>query len=117
MSIKTKIKHLIQPKKTIYSPVYVVDESEILKGKNIVITGGASGIGRSIAVLACNYEANVVIVGRNESELIESCKKAGENCKYLVMELTNRIDETFLEKCEQILNGNITNLVHRIINC
>ena len=68
MSIKTKIKHLIQPKKTIYSPVYVVDKSEILKGKNIVITGGSSGIGRSIAVLACNYEANVVIVGRNESE-------------------------------------------------
>ena len=77
MSIKTKIKHLIQPKKTIYSPVYVVDESEILKGKNIVITGGSSGIGRSIAVLACNYEANVVIVGRNESGLIESCKKRG----------------------------------------
>ena len=34
MSIKTKIKHLIQPKKTIFSPVYVVGESEILKGKN-----------------------------------------------------------------------------------
>ena len=32
--------HLIQPKKTIYLPVYVVDESEILKGKNIVIMRG-----------------------------------------------------------------------------
>ena len=99
MSIKTKIKHLIQPKKIIYSPVYVIGESELLKGKSIVITGGSSGIGRSIAVLACKYDANVLIVGRNESDLIESCKKAGENCKYLVMDLTNRIDETFLEKC------------------
>lgn len=112
MSIKTKIKHLIQPRKIIYSPVYVVGESEILKGKNVVITGGSSGIGRSIAILACNYDANVVIVGRNESELIESCKIAGDNCKYLVMDLTNRIEESFLEKCEHILKGNITNLVN-----
>lgn len=112
MSIKTKIKHLIQPKKIIYSPVYVIGESELLKGKSIVITGGSSGIGRSIAVLACKYDANVLIVGRNESDLIESCKKAGDNCKYLVMDLTNRIEENFLKKCEQILNGNVTNLVN-----
>lgn len=40
-----------------------------LKGKNIIVTGASSGLGRRTAVLLDHLNANVCIVGRNENEL------------------------------------------------
>lgn len=40
-----------------------------LTGKNILVTGASSGIGRSIAIECSKMGANLIITGRNESRL------------------------------------------------
>ena len=44
-------------------------ETELLKSKNIVVTGGGSGIGYAIAKSCLLNGANVVITGRNQEKL------------------------------------------------
>src|SRR5512133_770217 len=44
-------------------------ELESVNGKNILITGGTTGIGRSAAILLAAQGAQVMIFGRHEQEL------------------------------------------------
>ena len=45
-----------------------------LDGKVAVVTGGSSGIGKSIGLLYAKEGADVVIISRNEEALKEVCK-------------------------------------------
>ncbi|WIM99831.1 SDR family oxidoreductase [Actinoplanes oblitus] len=49
----------------------VVENLFSLKGRRAVVTGGSSGIGRSIADALCRVGADVVIVARREEQLRE----------------------------------------------
>ena len=53
--------------------------SKRLKGKTIIVTGGSSGIGESIACLFAQEGANVVILARREHEGLEVSNKINEN--------------------------------------
>ena len=46
----------------------------IIDGKVAVVTGGSSGIGKSIALLYAKEGADVVIISRKEEALKEVCK-------------------------------------------
>ena len=71
--IKSKIKKILEPK---YKPVFVpVISGNYLKNKTVLITGGSSGIGYSIAEAALKNGANVIITGRNEKKLNLACNK------------------------------------------
>ena len=45
-----------------------------LDGKLALVTGGSSGIGKSISILFAKEGANAVIISRNEEDLKETCK-------------------------------------------
>ena len=84
-----------------------------LKGKNVLITGASSGIGRACAVLASTYGANVVLVGRNTNRLKQTQSKLLKG-KHLCFNQ----DITENEKIEKIVGqtvekiGKISGFVH-----
>lgn len=43
-----------------------------LKGKKVLVTGGSKGIGKDIALAFAKQEADVVIIGRNEADLVST---------------------------------------------
>ena len=59
-----------------------------LDGKVAVVTGGSSGIGKSIALLYAKEGADVVIISRNEEALKEVCKLNEKKIFYVVGDLT-----------------------------
>ena len=59
-----------------------------LDGQVAVITGGSSGIGKSIAVLFAKEGADVVIISRKEEALKEVCKLNPEKITYVAGDIT-----------------------------
>ncbi len=88
--IKTGIKFLVSTVKEkelvpIMTPVL---QSEILKGKVALITGGSSGIGRAMAEAFKNSGCDVIIAGRNEKALLQT-EKAIHGIKHIVLDVNN----------------------------
>lgn len=51
------------------------DRKVSLRGKHVVVTGGSSGIGKAIAILAAKQGAHVTILARNIDKLVEAQKE------------------------------------------
>lgn len=64
-----------------------------LSGKNILVTGASSGIGKGIAILLSKIGANIIMVARNEEKLKETCNELepGDH-SYYPLDLSN-LDE------------------------
>ena len=71
-----------------------------LDGKLALVTGGSSGIGKSISILFAKEGANVVIISRNEEDLKETCKLNNEKISYVVGDITK--DESIKKLVEYI---------------
>lgn len=92
MTIKQLIKRSL---KILFAkrPVYVtaqitqLGQSELLKGRGALITGGTSGIGYAIADAMLNAGASVVITGRSEERL----KMAVEKLSAVSLDRKNRV--------------------------
>ena len=56
----------------------LIYNEELLAGKNALVTGGASGLGRSIAVGLSQVGANVIIVSRQEEVLAKAAKEISD---------------------------------------
>lgn len=86
--------------------IQVSEAQSLLKGRNIIITGGGRGIGYYIAKKSIDEGANVLITGRNEDTLKEAICTLGEHAKYLVADVSkvNEID-SFLEKAKECFGG------------
>lgn len=70
-----------------------------LGGKNIMVTGASSGIGKGIAILLSRLGANVTLIARNEEKLKETLKQLEPgNHSYYLMDLTD------LEKIGNMIN-------------
>jgi len=80
-----------------------------LVGKNILITGASSGIGRSVAIECSKMGANLIITGRNQQRLAETSElMEGKDHLVLVSDLTQKNDLDNLVNQLPPLNG----LVH-----
>ncbi len=87
-------------------------DSETVRGKNVIITGGSSGIGEQLAYHYARLGANIVITARTEQKLqqvIEKCKEIGtENGKYHFVSLDMMDKEAPLQLvkyAESVLGG------------
>ncbi|MEN6314690.1 MAG: SDR family oxidoreductase [Clostridiaceae bacterium] len=61
-----------------------------LSGKNILVTGASSGIGKGIAVLLSKLGANIIMTARNEERLKETYNELEPgNHSYYVFDLNN----------------------------
>ena len=99
-----------------YSTVNIsnINYGEILKGKRVLITGGSSGIGLSIAKKCLQEGATVIITGRTENKL-EQIKNEINNPLLKILEWDisqiSQIEEK-LQKAKLLLDGEIDILVN-----
>ncbi len=79
-------------------------DPETVRGKNVVITGGSSGLGEQLAYHYARLGANILITARREQQLkqvIEKCKEIGhENGKYHFISLDMEDQEAPLKLVE-----------------
>ncbi len=90
--------------------VYETSPNQVLKNRNIIITGGGRGLGYAIAKRSVAEGARVLITGRNEENLKKAAKEIG--CFYAVFDVKNiaNIGE-FLKNAESLLGGKVDSLV------
>jgi NAD(P)-dependent dehydrogenase (short-subunit alcohol dehydrogenase family) len=75
-----------------------------LEGKNVLVTGASSGIGRATAIACSQHGAKVFVTGRNEARLAETLSMlAGEGHEPIVCELTSDKDvKTLVGKLDKL---------------
>lgn len=112
-SVLKKIKKAILPSKVVKVTVAISAPNKKLENEVVLITGGATGIGKATAKIAVDQNANVIIVGRREEKLKKACQEIGEdNCRYLVCDVTDINDyNLFLNQAEEIFSKKITSVV------
>lgn len=101
MKLLNIIKQRMRKEATIICPLIIKNSSEILRGKTVLITGGATGIGKATATKLVSEGASVIIVGRREDKLKETSQIIGSECKYLVEDITNVEYKKWFERVER----------------
>lgn len=90
--------------KYVKANICLLNPSEKLAGKKIIVTGGSKGLGYAMTKKFVTEGAEVLITGRDKVSL----QKVSEElcCKYLVLDVRN-IDafDLFIEKAYSILGG------------
>jgi NAD(P)-dependent dehydrogenase (short-subunit alcohol dehydrogenase family) len=76
-----------------------------LKGKVAIITGGGTGIGRSITLAFAEEGANVVVVSRNQSEIDAVAKEAAA---FKVRTLSIRTDVSQRKEVEEMVKKTLS---------
>ena len=73
-----------------------------LDGKVTIVTGGGSGIGRAIAILFAKEGSDVIIIGRTEESLKETCNSDPKKITYIVGDITK--EESIKKLVEYVTN-------------
>lgn len=88
----------------VYAKISCLEPSMKLKGKKIIVTGGASGLGYTMSKRFVEEGATVLIAGRDKESLSKSALEIG--CKYLQMDIKDISHyDTFLEEADNLLDG------------
>ena len=100
-------------------------EKNCLRGKNFIVTGGGSGLGKSMSSYLIELGANVLIVSRNEEKLSKTVKQLSALCSdneisYLLCDVKesdqiNEVIEKAFEKYNSI-DGLVNNAAGNFIS-
>lgn len=103
--LKQKYKGYYQRRHTVITAqITLSSPNEVLKDRNIVVTGGSRGLGFFLAKKCIDEGANVLLTARNEDCLKESASRLGERCKYSRLDMSDASSfSRFFEKAEAIL--------------
>ncbi len=96
--------------------IETVYRDDLLQGQTALISGGGTGIGKAIAFLFARLGANIMICGRREPLLIETCEQLNElgaEADYMAMSIREPdaveklIDKTWQRfgKLDQLINN------------
>ena len=91
-----------------------INEGELLKDRKILITGGGSGIGGSIAKACKEQGAMVVLIGRNRQNLQKIQAELGEkNCKIITGDIQDKESiKRIYDDCEDKAGVKVDSLVN-----
>ena len=91
-----------------------VQKDDVLSGKNIVITGGSSGIGLAIAKKSIEAGAKVVITGRNEEKLKQTVSDLGsQHAGYVLWDITDSAQaDDKVAQCVDYFGGRVDAVVN-----
>jgi len=97
--------------------IKMVDPSDpfSLSGKNIIVTGASSGIGRQCAISCSHLGAKIVLTGRNEERLQETLSMMADNALHKVCNTDLTDYEKVAIRIEEIIKE--TGPVDGLINC
>lgn len=115
--IKRALRYILKgvPAVKITAEVKVNTTGKSLQGKNILITGGAHGIGYSIAKKCIDEGAIVLICGRNVDRLQQAQKALGgeTSCRIIPFDISDvgKMDG-FLDDCYRLMDNRIDCLVN-----
>lgn len=101
------------PEEKVYVNVLSRETGRLFEGKNILITGGSSGIGLEIAKKVIREGCKTVCVtGRDENKLSEVRNMLGEKCRCVVYDVgdISKAEEKF-QKCIEALDNKIDIIV------
>lgn len=117
MKIKAFLKRcwrFVVPPRVVDITVTLSEPNAHLKNEIILITGGGSGVGRSVAEQAAKQGAKVIIVGRRREKLQDVSNSIGiEKCKFIEADITKIENyQGFYEKAETLFGLPITGLVN-----
>ena len=115
--IKRALRYILKgvPVVKITAEVKVNTTSKSLQGKNVLITGGAHGIGYSIAKKCIDEGAVVLICGRNIERLQQAQRTLGGEklCKIMSFDISDvEKAEDFLNDCYRLMDNRIDCLVN-----
>jgi Dehydrogenases with different specificities (related to short-chain alcohol dehydrogenases) len=117
MSIKSvlrKIRNSVIPAKVVKVTVATSASSNMLNNHVILITGGGSGIGKSVAESVVRQGARAIILGRRKERIESICNTIGnDKCKYYQADIT-KIDNYQKMFCE--LEGMFEKPVTGLVN-
>ena len=66
-----------------------IEHGSLLAGKKILVTGGGRGLGYYMAKRFVEEGANVIITGRNKDNLKKAVEEIGNNCSYMVLDVSD----------------------------
>lgn len=104
---RRKLRQPVKPAATqpiIYANISYLMPNQRVAGKKIVITGGARGLGFSMARKLMDEGADVLIAGRNQELLAEKAAELG--CKYLPIDVQDVASfPEFIKQADEMLDG------------
>lgn len=94
--------------------IATINYGNILHGKNVLVTGGSTGIGFAIAKKFVAEGANVIITGRDKTKLTAASNEIGNtNLKTIVWDVGDiSVIEKKLDECEFLFDQDIDILIN-----